>query len=85
MEIAKPNSILIFLISDFKEIADQIDLNRKRLAVNCQLISSRPPDCHLIGYKTFIINGLQKFVELEGLEPSSKRGSNLLSTCLASF
>ena len=25
------------------------------------------------------------FVELEGLEPSSKRGSNLLSTCLSSF
>ena len=24
-------------------------------------------------------------VELEGVEPSSKRGSNLLSTCLASF
>ena len=24
-------------------------------------------------------------VELEGFEPSSKRGSNLLSTCLASF
>ncbi len=26
-----------------------------------------------------------KIVELEGLEPSSKRGSNLLSTCLSSF
>ena len=25
------------------------------------------------------------FVELEGFEPSSKRGSNLLSTCLALF
>ncbi len=24
-------------------------------------------------------------VELEGFEPSSKRGSNLLSTCLSSF
>jgi len=30
-------------------------------------------------------NNLLNFVELEGLEPSSKRGSNLLSTCLSSF
>ena len=32
-----------------------------------------------------IISVLYKFVDLEGFEPSSKRGINSLSTCLVSF
>ena len=33
----------------------------------------------------FIIHGICFCVELEGVEPSSKQGTNLLSTCLSSL
>ena len=34
-------------------------------------------------FKHLIYNALQIEVELAGIEPASKRGSNMLSTCLS--
>lgn len=62
---------------------DKVKFNLNRNQINiylCLIILAKP---HILEKKTAISSGLK--VELEGLEPSSKQGTNLLSTCLSSL